>query len=105
MRVRVASFAWTTEIIFVIVVIISVSMGSRGGNSMDWSVGFRDVDSGGGVVGIDGRERNVEGILGMQRPVGVPIVDRTESHPNESRIRTPSVVPEISPNTEYAVLC
>jgi hypothetical protein len=104
MSVRVASFAWTTDIMLAIVWIISESMSSSGGNGMLKSVGFRDDDSGGGVVEIDGKDRNVEGVLGKHIPVGVPIVVVTESQPNVSRMRTPSLVPEIKPNTKYAVL-
>src|SRR5436190_9450105 len=54
---------------------------------------------------MGGRERKLDGSRGTQRPVGVPIVVKTESHPKSLRISTPRVVPEINPSTKYAVLC
>jgi len=100
----VASLAWTTEIMFVIVSMILVSISSSGGKGIVRSEGLRDSGSGAGVLGIGGSDRNLDGSFGTQRPVGVPIVVKTDSHPNLSRIRTPSTVPEISPRTKYVVL-
>ena len=76
-----ASFAWTTEIIFVIASRISVSIGSRGGIGMARSVGLRDVGEGGRDVGIGGNDKNFAGYVGTQSPVGVPIGVITESQP------------------------
>ena len=84
----------------VIVSRICESIASSGGKGIKRSVGFREVGSGAGVVGIGGKERNLEGSRGTQRPVGVPIGVMTESHPNSSRILTPSIVPEINPSTK-----
>ena len=63
-----------------------MSIESKGGKMMDWSVTLRERGAGGGVDGDGGRERNFEGSRGRQSPVGVPIVVITESHPNSSRI-------------------
>jgi len=100
----VASLAWTTEIILVIVSTIWVSMSSSWGIDMTVSVGFREDGSGSGVDGMGGRDRNFAGSRGTHRPVGFPIVVVTESHPKPLSIRTPSIVPEINPSTKYAVL-
>jgi len=79
-------------------------MGSSGRNGTDSSVRLRDNGCGGGFDGTGGRDRNFEGLRGRQRPVGVPIVVITESHPNSSRIFTPSTVADINPSTKNAVL-
>jgi hypothetical protein len=75
-------------------------MASKSGKGMSKSLGFRETGSGAGVDGIGGNERNLEGSLGTQSPVGVPIVVNTESQPNSFNILTPSIVPDIKPSTK-----
>ena len=67
------------------------------------SVRLRDDGSGGGIVGVGGNDKNLAGSLGTQRPVGLPIVVMTQSHPNSSNNLTPFVVPAINPRTKKAV--